>query len=211
MTAGWSEAGVHDAYGRRAVEYADLLGTMDATAAADRRTVDAWARTCTGPLLDLGCGPGHWTSHLRGRGHEVIGIDPVPQFVALARERHPQADIRQGSLADLAGGRVIPPGALPQAWGGVLAWYSLIHLPPFELAEALRQVHGVIAPGGGLLMGFCVGERVEPFGHAVTTAWFWPVDALAAAAEAAGFAVLRSHQRHDPGSRPHGDLELRRR
>lgn len=34
---------VQEAYAARAVEYADLLGRMDAVANADKRLVEAWA------------------------------------------------------------------------------------------------------------------------------------------------------------------------
>ena len=67
---GWREA-----YGARAREYADFIGRLDLT--DDRAWIDRWAGSITGPVLDLGCGPGHWTAHLTASGHDVSGIDPV--------------------------------------------------------------------------------------------------------------------------------------
>ena len=40
---------------------------------------------CTGPALDLGCGPGRLTRALVERGLECLGVDVAPVAVALAR------------------------------------------------------------------------------------------------------------------------------
>ena len=44
---------VQEAYTARAVEYADLLGRMDAVADADKRLVEAWAQRTGGALAVL--------------------------------------------------------------------------------------------------------------------------------------------------------------
>ena len=46
---------------------------------------------------------------------------------------------------------------------------------------------------------------------AVVTAWRWPVDELTARLGAAGFTVLETTTRADPGSRPHAALIAVRR
>lgn len=43
--------------------------------------------TCTGPALDLGCGPGRLTAALAERGIPALGVDVSPVAVALTRER----------------------------------------------------------------------------------------------------------------------------
>ena len=135
-----------EAYARRAEEYTELLGSVEAMAPADVRRIETWARTACGPLLDLGCGPGHWTSHLGALGLDVEGWDPVAEFVRSARDRHPGTVFRRAALADLDGH--------PGAWGGILAWYSLIHLEPAEMPGALAALHRALRPGGTLLLGF---------------------------------------------------------
>src|SRR5690606_18966868 len=51
--APWQEATrrAREAYGRRAAEYAELVGTMEAAAAEDRALVERWAAQTPGPLL----------------------------------------------------------------------------------------------------------------------------------------------------------------
>jgi ubiquinone/menaquinone biosynthesis C-methylase UbiE len=45
-------------------------------------------------VLDVGCGPGALTSELLARGAVVSAVDPSEPFVAAARERFPDADVR---------------------------------------------------------------------------------------------------------------------
>src|SRR4051812_19022677 len=54
-------------------------------------------------VLDVGCGPGALTSELVERlgAADVVAIDPSESFVAAARARHPDADIRQASAETL--------------------------------------------------------------------------------------------------------------
>ena len=42
---------------------------------------------CTGPTLDIGCGPGRMSEHLAARGIGVLGIDIVPEAVEQTRAR----------------------------------------------------------------------------------------------------------------------------
>lgn len=252
------------AYSLRAEEYAELLGSMEATAEPDRALIGRWAdavrhgsvrrgstHECepahgqgeadaagegagapkdaaeaagpeTGPrlLLDVGCGPGHWTAWLdaclrgpaggaQGEGGgdggtavRVEGIDPSPVFVDLARGRFPGTAFRLGRAEDL--------GVSEAGVHGILAWYSLIHTAPEAVPAALAEFARALAPGGGLLAGFFAGPRCEPFDHAVTRAWYWPVQELVALMEEAGFVVEEMHTRQDPGVRAHGAILARR-
>jgi SAM-dependent methyltransferase len=192
-----------EAYGARAQEYADLLGTIAAMAPPDRRRIETWAEGVDGPILDAGCGPGHWTAHLATLGHEIRGIDPVPEFVEIARRAHPGVAYDVGSFADLEVGA--------GAWGGILAWYSLIHLSPGELPGVLAQVHGALRPCGSLLLGFFDGPQQEVFAHAVTPAQFWPAEQMAQLLEEAGFDLVGIERRLDPGSRAHAAICATRR
>jgi len=203
------------AYGDRAAEYVQAVGTMEDTAPQDRALVERWASSSEGPLLDLGCGPGQWTAHLAGRGHDVQGMDPAPGFLEIARRSHPAVRFRHGGVEDL------DPA---ERWGGILAWYSLIHLDPADLPAALARLHAGLVPGGRTLVGFfdaddgprARSERSapeapmplgpEPFPHAVATAYRWPAETMADLLRQAGFTIEHTAQRIDPGARPHAAI-----
>jgi SAM-dependent methyltransferase len=194
---------VRSAYSARAVEYAGALGSIGNAAAPDIALVTDWARTLRGPVVDVGCGAGQWTQLLVNLGCEAEGIDPVPEFIDIARAAHPDVTYRVGRAEDLG----VPGGTL----GGVLAWYSLIHTDPTLIGDALTEFARCVRPGGNLALGFFTGSALKPFEHAITTAWFWPVDQLQQKVEEAGFTVTHTETRSDPGSRPHGAILARRR
>lgn len=189
---------VHSAYSARAHEYIDLLGDIDTTAPEDRALVTRWARGCTGRVVDIGCGPGHWTAYLSDAGVTAEGIDPVPEFVDHAQRTYPQVQFRQGTFDDL--------GGLQDPLGGVFSWYSLIHLDPGDVPGALATMRASLAPGGRLLLAFFDGDKVEEFPHAVAPAFSWPLTTMIDTVDRAGFTVTHRERRHDPGHRPHAAL-----
>lgn len=167
---------------------------------SDLQLVTAWADEVRGPLLDAGCGPGHWSGYLARRGVHVRGIDLVPAFVEHARTAHPQV------MFDVADVDALPLPA--NSFAGVLAWYSLIHHRPGDIRRALDQFARVLRPGGGLLLGFFTGPALEEFDHAVATAYRWPPEVLSDELRAAGFEVIETHTRTSarPQPRPHGAI-----
>lgn len=188
---------VRTAYGSRAEEYIRLLGSVAALSPLDAARIRRWAGGVTGRILDAGSGPGHWTAFLDEAGRDVEGLDLTPEFVAHARRAYPHVTYREGSLLTLPHA----DGSL----GGVLAWYSLIHLEPDDLTAALTEFARVLAPGGSLLLGFFEGPDGE-FAHAVTPARFWSLVAMARALEGAGFEAVEVETRHDAGARPHASI-----
>jgi len=189
------------AYARRAIEYTEQLGSMTSVHPLDRHLITGWAERLDGPLIDAGCGPGHWTGHLAGRGVDVRGLDQVPSFIDHARRAHRGVSFEVGDI-----------GKLPDAPGtvaGVLAWYSLIHHEPGTLRVALTEFARVLRPGGELLLGFFEGPVLERFEHAVTPAYRWHVDALSDELRAAHFDIIETHTRTGPGHRPHGAIVAR--
>ncbi|WP_314874389.1 class I SAM-dependent methyltransferase [Actinomyces oris] len=194
-----SSSHVWSAYSARAKEYAAALGHMEATSQEDRQLIARWARGVQGRIVDLGCGPGHWTAYLHDLGLEVEGVDPVEGFIEIARTQHPYVTYRQGSSACLPA----------RSYGAVLAWYSLIHIPPQDLPGALASLRDSLTPRGSLLIGFFAGDRAEEFPHAVTPAYYWPPQELASLLERSGFIVLDMERRQVSGVRDHGSISCR--
>lgn len=191
------------AYSARANDYIALLGSMAAVHPSDRQVVDTWAAGLSGPVLDAGCGPGHWTNHLQELGRDVRGIDLVPAFIDHARATYPgiRFDLRSIDRID----------ADDASFDGVLSWFSTIHHEPSRMPVPLAEFARVLRPGGRLVLGFFVGPAVEPFDHAVVRAHRWPVGVMEELLDAAGFEVIETHERHTRTERPVGAIvgELR--
>lgn len=76
--------------------------------------------------------------------------------------------------------------------------------------EKVRSSYGSRADEYAEHLGFFEGPRIEPFDHAVVTAYFWPIDAMEQELTRAGFEIVDTHARTDQGSRPHGAILARR-
>lgn len=189
---------VRAAYAARAAEYTSLLGSIEDMHELDRQRIKRWAEAIDGQVIDIGCGPGHWTDFLQRHGVKVQGIDLVPEFIDSARSRFPGVAYRVGSLHELG----VPSGSLH----GVLAWYSLIHVDPDDLPAMLDEIARALIPGGRLLLGFFDGPAGTPFTHAVATAYYWSIEQMRQMLSESGFDVIDVETRQDTGRRPHAAI-----
>jgi SAM-dependent methyltransferase len=150
---GWL-ADTRTSYDTVAVSYADQL--RDALAgypylrAALALFGDMVHAAGGGPVADVGCGPGHVTAHLHEVGVDAFGIDLSPVMIELARRDHPGLRFEVGSMTDL--------DLADASVAGLLAWWSLVHVPDDEVATVFGHFQRVLRPGGLLLLGFHVGD-----------------------------------------------------
>ncbi|MFD2419829.1 class I SAM-dependent DNA methyltransferase [Amycolatopsis pigmentata] len=193
---------VREAYGRRADEYVELAFSPAGRHELDHKLISRWAGGLSGRMIDAGCGPGRWTGFLRDQGCDIEGVDVVPRFIEIARSRFPDVPFRLGRLNDLE----VPDRSL----AGILSWYSIIHTDPANVPGILGEFARCLADGGGLLLGMFEGPRVEPFPHAVTTAYFWSIEEMSRCLADSGFRVEATESRVDPGRRPHAAIVARR-
>lgn len=190
---------VRQAYASVAELYIELFGTRQQVHADDLAFIGRHLAGQPGTVLDLGCGPGHITDYLRSVGVDATGIDMVPEFVAHAQAAHPSGSYQLGSFENLA--------AANHSVAGILAWGSLIHLPPHDLDGVLAEFQRVMAPAGTLVLAIFVGDEVAAFDHKVVTAYRWPVDEFSERLAQAGFREVERLQRPSEGaSRPHAAI-----
>ncbi|WP_208544008.1 class I SAM-dependent DNA methyltransferase [Nocardioides seonyuensis] len=139
--------------------------------------IDDFARRCAAaelsPVVDAGCGTGRISAHLVARGLEVTGIDLSSGMIDVARRNYPSLHFETGALESLP---------LPDSTaGGLLAWYSLIHAAPQQLAPIIAEFARVLRPGAWLLIAFQAGDGR---GVDITSAY--------------GHTVAMTNYRHDP-------------
>lgn len=106
-----------------------------------------------GPVVDVGCGPGHVTAYLHTLGLDAFGVDLSPRMVELARREHSGLRFEVGSMISLD----LPDGTV----AGLLAWQSLIHMPDDQVPAAFAEFHRVMRPGSPLQLLFHVGHGSE--------------------------------------------------
>ncbi len=140
---------VKSSYDRVSVEYGKRFIDEPDTKPADRQMLERFAAEVDGrgPV----CGPGQIARYLRCCGlQDVFGMDLSPQMVAEAARLNPEISFRQGDMLGLP-----DPD---DSWAAVAAFYSLIHIPPGLMAQAMGELWRVLMPGGLLLMAFHIGE-----------------------------------------------------
>lgn len=148
-----------------------------------------------GRICDLGCGPGQVAGHLATRGVDVCGIDLSAEMVRHARYEHPGVEFAQGDMLDLS-------GVADGSFGGVAAFYSIVHFEPEQLPRAFAEIRRVLVPGGVALISFHVGDHRlhvdEMLGATVSLDFvFHDPHAVAGALRDAGLVVTEVIQR-DP-------------
>ncbi|MFI0724101.1 class I SAM-dependent DNA methyltransferase [Streptomyces sp. NPDC021224] len=186
----------------------DLLDDLPRERAALADFADLVRAGGDGPVADVGCGPGRVTAFLRGLGLDAFGIDLSPRMIAIARRDNPGVRFAVGSMTDLP---------LPDAsTAGILAWYSLIHVPDEAIPGVLGHFHRVLRPGAPVLLGFHVGDtsrlKTEGYGgHPMRVhVHRRSHDRLAAWLTEAGFTVA-SHETVTSAESPLGGMLLARR
>ena len=147
----------HDAASRRAQKIDEHVDWIHNTLLSGRPT----------RILDLGCGPGLYTTRLAALGHQSVGIDFSPASIAHARQlteeqelacQHVEADLREANF-----------GA-----GFGLAMQIFGELNVFRPADAIRiltKAHAALDAGGLLLIEPQRWEAVEQGGRR-TTSWY---------------------------------------
>ncbi|MFE0650378.1 class I SAM-dependent DNA methyltransferase [Streptomyces sp. NPDC059534] len=201
-------------YDTVAADYERLLGDQLAGMPLDRAMLAGFVAEVDasgGPRAvgDLGCGTGRVTAHLRDLGADVFGVDLSPGMIAVARDTYPGLRFAVGSMTALD----LPDASL----GGVLSWYSTVHMPQEDLTASFAEFHRVLAPGGLLLIAFKVGdERVRltsAYGHEVALdVYRWSPDQVARHLAAAGLVEsARLVRQPDPQEKtPQGFLLARK-
>ncbi|MGW0970701.1 class I SAM-dependent methyltransferase [Streptomyces sp. NPDC002516] len=185
---------VRESYDRVADNYAHMVET---TGIGDIRlhawhkaSIDAFADSVrgSGPVLDVGCGPGTVTAYLAERGLDVSGVDLSPRMIENARRLHPQCRFSVASATDL--------DLAEASLGGVLGWWSLFNLPRDVLPQVLALFARALKPGGHFITATHVGDedlvRTEAYGG-VPVSWTthkWQPEQLVELIERTGLVTV---------------------
>jgi SAM-dependent methyltransferase len=107
-------------------------------------------------LLEIGCGEGHQTEHLKNLAQEVYGVDISHRAISRARIRNPDPRMHY-SIGDLK--LLSMPSDLPRRFDLVTAFEVLYYVPNRKRPDAIRYISS--------LADFCMVSCYEPHKEAL--------------------------------------------
>ena len=145
---------LQSSYDRVAEDYAGHFRDELEKKPFDRKMLDWLAEKvgALGVICDMGCGPGQIARYLYDHGVKVCGVDLSPAMVERAHSLHPDIPFQQGDMLTLA-------DVADNSYGGVAAFYSIIHVPRPAVIQALRELKRALRPAGVLLLTFHLGQE----------------------------------------------------
>ena len=191
---------VRTGYDRLADVYVERFFDELARKPFDRELLDEFAKRVgsDATVCEIGCGPAQISRYLRDRGIDMQGIDISEEMVARARALNPEMIVNRGDMLALDAGA--------ESWGGIVAFYSIIHLLRRDVPTAFGEFARVLSPGGFLLLCFHAGEGEVKVDDMLDqpvpmVATLFSADEIKGLLETAGFAIV------DVRSRPAYDFE----
>lgn len=120
--------------------YRSMAPQFAADAAVDPQIADYLEdlRACVpkgGLIVDVGCGAGQYTQHLRLLGERVMGVDLSPAMILEARLRSPELNLKVMDMRHLDFGE--------NEVSGIVAIASLLHIPKTEAPQVLDEFRRV--------------------------------------------------------------------
>lgn len=181
----------------------EAVDVVDPRGQSERLDIEPWSsdpdlidralfiEPCTGPTIDIGCGPGRLVAALAERNIRAIGIDVSKEAVKQTRDRGAWA-LRGDVFSS------VPEEGL---WEHALLADGNLGIGG-DPARLLRRVREVITPDGQIIVevdpygtGIVQNERRLQVGDRITPTFIWTVvglDAIGSLAARAGFAVIRT-------------------
>jgi SAM-dependent methyltransferase len=125
-------------------------------------------------------------------------------MIKQARRLNPDVAFQQGNMLALT-------DVAENAFGGVAAFYSIIHISRASLVEALQEIKRVLCPGGRLLLTFHIGQKdlhlAEWWDKPVSLDfYFFETDVMKDSLTKAGFELEEVIERD-----PYPDIEVQTR
>ena len=175
---------VRRAYDRMADRYAAWSRAIDDDV-RERMVADFAGRLESGAhVLDLGCGAGLPSTRSLAERFHVVGIDASATQIELARQNVLKGEFHVSDMTDLE---------IPDAtFDGIVALYSISHVPREEHGELFARAYRWLRPGGHLLATLGATDSPDWTGPWLAEEMFFsshPADVNRALLEAVGFVL----------------------
>jgi ubiquinone/menaquinone biosynthesis C-methylase UbiE len=103
-------------------------------------------------VLDLGCGTGAQVTRYLAEVASTVGVDVSKRSLSIAARAVPRADFVCADMGSVS--------FAPASFHGVVAFFSLIHVPRERHGEVLLGIRSWLKPGGFLIVTMAAGAGV---------------------------------------------------
>ena len=141
-------------------------------------------------ILELGCGTGDLTCVLAGLAQQVVAIDMSSAALSIARQRTEQLPVKLVPRVQLVRMNAVKPEFNKSSFDYAVSTSMIEHLHPEDVDTHLREVCGLLKPGGRYLV-WCpnrLGHHKERPDHLSMMSY----DELVSRMRAAGFINFSS-------------------
>jgi SAM-dependent methyltransferase len=147
---------LQSSYDRVAENYAKQFRDEIDKKPFDRKMLDWLAEKVggLGVICDMGCGPGQIARYLHSKGVKVCGVDLSPAMVQQAQGLNTDIPFQRGDMLALN-------DVADNSYGGIAAFYSIVHIPRQKVVQALQELKRVLRPKGMLLLTFHIGQEIK--------------------------------------------------
>jgi SAM-dependent methyltransferase len=147
---------LQSSYDRVAADYAKHFRDELDKKPFDRKMLDWLAEKvrASSVICDMGCGPGQIAHYLQSQGVNVCGVDLSQAMVQQAQALNPKIPFQRGNMQNLT-------DVSDNSYGGIAAFYSIIHIPRPQVVRAFQELRRVLVPQGVLLVAFHIGQNFK--------------------------------------------------
>jgi len=135
------------AYDKVADKYHELFKDEMLNKTYDRKILDEFSQyfNSNSIIYDIGCGPsGHIGHYLFEKGFNVIGVDISKKCIEIASKYNPDMKFIEMDMINLE----LDDNSID----GIIAYYSIIHVPKKYISKVFQEFHRVLKVGGKLLV-----------------------------------------------------------
>lgn len=150
-------------------------------------------------IFDLGCGNGSVAGALAAKGYEVIGVDPSPDGIRIAKSAHPNLRLDEGSAYDDLAAKY---GRFPV----VVSLEVVEHV--YDPRRFTATLFNLVDPGGTAILSTPYHGYLKNLAMAVTGKWdghftalwdhghikFWSMKTLSTLLREVGFESITFHR-----------------
>lgn len=109
-------------------------------------------------MIDIGCGPGHYSNYFARLGFEALGIDYSREMIRKAKEESIGKMNPTFRVCDMT---LIENEFKKDSFDGAWANASLLHIPENKIRQVLRGIHKIVRDKGKVFISLKKGKQGE--------------------------------------------------